>query len=146
MQPDDKSVGSDSKSALRRCWAALSRKDSGVRITHPRSSRSSNSSACFSFTFRLSAAANPGSASSTSDGVALVESLKKPPVDQQRLFTKYSIPPKERSLVVQLARQQLLANPTLSPQALEANVEVELDGKFRSDLSVRVALRYLGNS
>lgn len=81
-----------------------------------------------------------------SDGVALVEALKKPPVDQQRLFAKYSIPPKERNVVLQVARQQLLANPTLNPQALEAQVEVELGSKFSEPLTTRVAMRYLGIS
>ncbi len=60
--------------------------------------------------------------------------LIKPPVDQQRLFTEFNIPPKERGGVIQAARDLLMGDPSLSgsAKALEAAVEYRLRGKFTS--------------
>jgi len=58
----------------------------------------------------------------------LVGQLCKPSIDQERLFDLYDIPPKERGLVVKIAREELLQDPKLSgdPAALERVVERRL--------------------
>ena len=67
-------------------------------------------------------------------GKAFVEALKKPPIDQMALFTKYEIPPKDRQVVTQLAREQLLGDPRLvqNPTHLNAQVEEVLARRRRS--------------
>ena len=61
-----------------------------------------------------------------------VQELTKPQVDQQRLFTQYAIPPKERGSVVQIARACLLRDPLLNehPKALEGEVEAEVARRY----------------
>lgn len=73
-----------------------------------------------------------------------VEALKKPSLDQQRLFAQYAIPPKDRQAVVQIARKALLADPHLvaRPHDLLAQVEEELYRRYPSPTTVRVASRF----
>lgn len=54
--------------------------------------------------------------------------FQKPQVDQVRLFDAFNIPPKERPVVNQIAREALLTDPSLArqPARLEAAVEAEL--------------------
>ncbi len=78
-------------------------------------------------------------------GKQVVEALKKPPVDQQALFTSFDMPPKERGQVVQVARQLLLADPALAanPALLERKLEEELVLKFRPlTTAEKVAARF----
>jgi len=58
--------------------------------------------------------------------------LRKPLVDQEALFTKFSIPVKERGVVAQVARGILLREPTLieQPTAFLVEVETELSVKY----------------
>ena len=77
----------------------------------------------------------------------LVDALKKPPIDQQRLFTLYSIPPKERQTVAQIAREGLLQEPSLAgrPESLQALVEREVAARYQrgdSRLAARVVERF----
>ncbi len=74
-----------------------------------------------------------------------VQSLTKPPVDQQRFFTEYAIPPKERGQVTQVARQLLLENSELArePQKLEDAVEAILKAKYpKAGMAEKVAARF----
>jgi tRNA nucleotidyltransferase/poly(A) polymerase len=74
-----------------------------------------------------------------------VQSLSKPPVDQQRLFTEYAIPPKERGQVGQVARQTLLERPELAkdPGKLEDAVEAILAARYaKAGLAEKVAARF----
>jgi tRNA nucleotidyltransferase/poly(A) polymerase len=61
-----------------------------------------------------------------------VGQLCKPPIDQERLFALFSIPPKDRGTVVRLARAELLRDPKLSEnaEALENAVERRLTPPF----------------
>jgi len=54
--------------------------------------------------------------------------FQKPPVNQMRLFDLFTIPPKERAGVNQIARELLLKNPRLArfPADLEEAVEAGL--------------------
>lgn len=75
-----------------------------------------------------------------------VDNLKKPNVDQQRLFTLYPIPPKERGVVVQVARGILLREPTLidHPPAFQGEVEEEIARRYpKTSTSERVAARFI---
>jgi len=75
---------------------------------------------------------------------AFVASLIKPPIDQQRFFTEYAIPPKERQVVTQVARRLLLENPALVKSGLIEAVEGEIGQRFdRTTLPERVAKRFL---
>jgi tRNA nucleotidyltransferase/poly(A) polymerase len=78
-------------------------------------------------------------------GKGFVEALKKPPVNQQRLFTEYQILPKERSSVIQIAREALLLNPELStdPRSLEGVVEDKIKNRFQKTAAIRVVERFL---
>lgn len=79
------------------------------------------------------------------EGRSLVERLKKPPLDQPKLFASYAIPPKERGAVFQIARQKLLEEPGLSDGALESEVEAELGRRFQLlPIQERVAARFKG--
>lgn len=79
---------------------------------------------------------------------AYVAALTKPPVDQMRLFELFQIPPKERQVVTQLARQCLLNDPQLArqPRRLEEAIEAELRRKYPgAPLSpAKVAARFVG--
>ena len=57
-----------------------------------------------------------------------VGQLRKPPIDQERLFAMFSVPPKERGQIARIAREELLREPKLSEQApaLERVVERRL--------------------
>jgi tRNA nucleotidyltransferase/poly(A) polymerase len=73
-----------------------------------------------------------------------IEALRKPPVDQMALFTRYNVPAKERQVVTQIARGALLENPDLSAGALNTEVEKELQQRYEeTPPAVRVAGRYL---
>ncbi len=73
-----------------------------------------------------------------------LDALKKPPVDQVALFTKFGIPPKERATIVQIARGALLESPSLTADGLSAIVEKELQQRYEAvPAAVRVASRYL---
>lgn len=75
---------------------------------------------------------------------AFVGALVKPPIDQQRLFTEYAIPPKERQVVSQVARRLLLDDPTLLGHRLEPAVEAEIGKRYaRATMPERVAARFL---
>lgn len=75
---------------------------------------------------------------------AFVGALLKPPVNQQRLFTEYAIPPKERQSVIQVARALLLADPD-NLAHLEAMVEAEIGRRYeKAAIEARVATRFLG--
>jgi tRNA nucleotidyltransferase/poly(A) polymerase len=80
--------------------------------------------------------------------VTFVTGLIKPPVDQQRFFTDFAIPPKERQVVVQVARKLLLDEPQLLGSGLADAVEAELGKRFdRTSLPERVARKFvLGSS
>lgn len=58
--------------------------------------------------------------------------VRKPGIDQQRLFTIYSISPKERGTVVRLARSAILLEPSLAhdPVRLTAAVEAGLSAVY----------------
>ena len=61
-----------------------------------------------------------------SDGRALFEAIKKPPLpDQERIFTEYAIEPKDRKGVWQIARGLMFAEPglALNPRALQDQTE-----------------------
>jgi tRNA nucleotidyltransferase/poly(A) polymerase len=74
---------------------------------------------------------------------AFVAALLKPPIDQQRLFTDYAIPPKERQVVTQIARNLLLADPTVLA-SLANRVEEEIGRRYaRAGSAERVARRFL---
>ena len=64
-----------------------------------------------------------------------VGALLKPPVDQMRLFELFSVPPKERGRVTQVARRLLLQTPRLAldPGHLEASVEQVLRDQAGGD-------------
>jgi tRNA nucleotidyltransferase/poly(A) polymerase len=77
-----------------------------------------------------------------------VEVLKKPQVDQVKLFADFAIPPKERQVVTQLAREHLLARPELypSPKLLEEAVIEDLGKRYpdaKASLPERVAFRFV---
>jgi hypothetical protein len=75
---------------------------------------------------------------------AFMSALVKPPIDQQRLFTEYSIPPKERQVVTQVARGLLLADPSILPHRLGPAVEADLANRYsKASMSERVAMRFL---
>jgi len=73
-----------------------------------------------------------------------VQALQKPPVDQQRLFTEYAIPPKERGVVVQEARRLLLSNPELHyGNDVEKPLEAILAVKYpKAGMAEKVAARF----
>jgi tRNA nucleotidyltransferase/poly(A) polymerase len=74
----------------------------------------------------------------------LVKALLKPPVDQQRFFTEYAIPPKERQVVVQVARRLILADPKLVSHGLNEAVEAEIGSRYaKATLPERVATRFI---
>jgi hypothetical protein len=78
----------------------------------------------------------------------LVDALKKPPVDQVKLFEQFAIPAKERQQVTQIARVLLLDNPALHKNAprLEGQVAQELAKLYPAPdapLPERVAARFL---
>ena len=76
-----------------------------------------------------------------------VGALMKPPIDQQRFFTEYAIPPKERQVVVQTARKLLLADPKLLGSGLSDAVEAEIASRYgKASLPERVAARFLGRT
>jgi tRNA nucleotidyltransferase/poly(A) polymerase len=75
---------------------------------------------------------------------AFVSALQKPPVDQQRLFTEYAIPPKERQSVSQIARRLLLDKPNLVSHGLVEAVEEEVARRYsKASMPERVAKRFL---
>lgn len=82
------------------------------------------------------------------NGKDFVEALKKPPIDQPKLFAKYNIPPKERGNVTQVARRLILSDPSLiwGWGGLEEYVENELKRQYGRDLTARVVARYLETS
>jgi len=72
--------------------------------------------------------------------------LKKPPINQVKLFTDLNIPKQERSSVSQTARELLLDNPELAtnPSKLESEVEQALHKRFKeAALPERVVARYV---
>ena len=78
----------------------------------------------------------------------LVDALKKPPIDQVKLFEQFNIPPKERNSVVTLARVRLLEEPRLfeSPAKLEAAVVEDLAKRYPAadaPMPERIAARFL---
>jgi len=74
---------------------------------------------------------------------AFVAALVKPPVDQQRLFTEYAIPPKERQVVTQVARRLLIDDPTILTKGLGDGVEAEIAKRYpRASLPERVAAKF----
>ena len=74
----------------------------------------------------------------------LVQALLKPTVDQQRFFTEYAIPPKERQVVVQVARRLILDNPSLVSHGLSEAVEAEIANRYaKATLPERVATRFI---
>jgi len=78
-----------------------------------------------------------------------MDALRKPQIDQVRLFTDYGIPKTQRGSISQIAREVLLDNPELaeSPQELERRVENEVSQRFKSaSLAERVAHRYIHRS
>lgn len=78
-------------------------------------------------------------------GQAFVAALKKPPIDQMPLFTKYEIPAKDRQRVTSLARSFLLPDPTLAqnPARLTALVEDVLGRMYPAgSLPGRVLARF----
>jgi tRNA nucleotidyltransferase/poly(A) polymerase len=75
---------------------------------------------------------------------ALVSALIKPPVDQQHFFVEFAIPPKERQVVVQVARRLILADPDLVDQGLVEAVESDLATKYtRASAPERIATKFL---
>jgi len=61
-----------------------------------------------------------------SEGVALFEAIKKPPLpDQEGIFTRYNIPPKERKQVWDVARKLMFDDPSLAlePRKLQEATE-----------------------
>jgi len=77
-----------------------------------------------------------------------VDSLKKPPVNQVRLFETLNLQGQARGTVVQEARAVLLEHPELanSPSDLESIVEDRLTKSLRQEMNVRVADRFLEGS
>lgn len=74
-----------------------------------------------------------------------VQELTKPNVNQQALFTNYAIPPKERQVIVQIARALLLADPLLNEHsnALNAEVEAEVAKRYQKlSTEEKVAARF----
>lgn len=61
-------------------------------------------------------------------GNQFMSALKKPPVNQERLFEQFSLKGRERAKVIALAREQLLAEPQLAkfPTTLELQLEALL--------------------
>lgn len=75
---------------------------------------------------------------------AFMSAIVKPPIDQQRLFTEYAIPPKERQVVTQIARGLLLADPTILPHGLGPSVEAEIANRYpKASMPERVAMRFI---
>ena len=75
--------------------------------------------------------------------------LKKPGVDQMRLFTEFNIPKNQRGEVAKMARALLLEDPALAenPRALNAELEKALDRRFKQASSTeRVVTRHLNRS
>jgi hypothetical protein len=72
-----------------------------------------------------------------------VEALKKPPIDQPKLFAKYSIPPKERGSLNTIARQLLLEDPSLVWSGLEQAVEAQLQKTYGRPIAEKVAAEFL---
>jgi tRNA nucleotidyltransferase/poly(A) polymerase len=79
------------------------------------------------------------------DGKDFVEALKKPPIDQAKFFERYSIPPKERGSVQTLARQLLLADPSLiwGWGGLEQMLDARLQKTYGPPLAEKVAAEFL---
>jgi tRNA nucleotidyltransferase/poly(A) polymerase len=76
----------------------------------------------------------------------LVEALKKPPVNQEQLFKDFSIPPKERQAVSQIARAMILDNPGLVMNGLVEAVTEELRKRYpatTASTAERVAFRFV---
>lgn len=77
---------------------------------------------------------------------ALVDALKKPPVNQEQLFKDFAIPPKERQAVSQIARVFLLDNPNLVAHGLVEAVTEELRKRYpatTASTAERVAFRFI---
>jgi tRNA nucleotidyltransferase/poly(A) polymerase len=73
--------------------------------------------------------------------------LKKPRVDQVRLFEAYQLKGRDRGQIIQIARSLLLENPDLAtrPALLERRVEKVVQDKFgRPMTAARVVDRFLG--
>jgi len=70
-------------------------------------------------------------------------SLKKPPIDQVRLFETYQLKGQDRGEVAQLARAALLEEPELAekPSELERHVEEAVEKRFKR--TARIVKRYL---
>ena len=80
-----------------------------------------------------------GNAEDPSFEKAFVGAIVKPPVDQQRLFTEYAIPPKERQVVSQIARRVLLEDPGLLKSGLVEVVEAENRETVRQGFDARAS-------
>ena len=79
------------------------------------------------------------------NGKDFIEALKKPPIDQPKLFAKYSIPPKERGNVNNLARQLIIEDPSLvwGWGGLEQALEARLSKTYGPSLAEKVAARFV---
>ena len=79
------------------------------------------------------------------NGKDFIEALKKPPIDQPKLFAKYNIPPKERGTVNTLARQLLIEDPSLvwGWGGLEQALEAQLSKMYGPSLAEKVAAKFL---
>jgi tRNA nucleotidyltransferase/poly(A) polymerase len=79
------------------------------------------------------------------NGKDFIEALKKPPIDQPKLFAKYSIPPKERGNVNNLARQLIIEDPSLvwGWGGLEQALEAKLSKTYGPSLAEKVAARFV---
>jgi tRNA nucleotidyltransferase/poly(A) polymerase len=79
-------------------------------------------------------------------GENFISNLKKPNIDQTKLFGAYAIPMKERQIVTQIAREVLLKEPLLieHPPAFEAEVEAEIKKRYPAlSTEEKVAARFM---
>jgi hypothetical protein len=75
-----------------------------------------------------------------------MEALKKPPIDQVRLFEAYNLQGAERGAVIQIARSVLLESPALAmnPNELSGKVEALVKARFQKQgMSQRVVSRFV---
>jgi hypothetical protein len=74
-----------------------------------------------------------------------LSALKKPSIDQVRLFEKYQMKGQDRGQVIQIARGLLLDEPELAetPRELESRVEEIVKKRFGRTITARVVNRYL---
>jgi len=77
----------------------------------------------------------------------LMGALRKPDIDQVRLFDTYQIEKRERGRVIQIARQLLLEEPKLAekPMELEHQVEEVIRKQFGQSVTARIVARFLAS-